>query len=94
MADALDALPQVIVEPNIEPDYGFADDVGGQVVLGLLIGTDGSVVWVGVESSEVDQPTTDYLVRAFENTSFEVPTSEGGRVRTASGRSHYSLQNN
>ena len=80
MADALDAQLQVIVEPNVEPDYGFADDVGGQVVLGLLIGTDGSVVWVGIESSEVDQPTTDYLVRAFGGTSFDVPTFRGRPV--------------
>lgn len=68
--------------PDLEPEYGFADDVGGRIVLNVLIAKDGSVLWLYVESSEASPSATEYVARMFRLSRFEAPTFQGAPVMT------------
>lgn len=82
MPSELDSEPVPLNVPDLEPDYGFADDVGGTIVLSVLIGRDGSVNWLYVESSEATPSATEYVTQMFRLSRFEIPTFLGVPVMT------------
>lgn len=75
--ETLDSTPEPIVEPKIEPDYGFADDVKGVISLSLLINTEGKVVFDLIVHNDLDEATTRYLLQQFRTLRFSPPTSRG-----------------
>lgn len=80
LGDGLDELPLPIVDPIVEPEYGFADDVGGVITLSLLVNTEGRVVFDVVLSNDFDESTTLYLRQQFRSLRFSPPTSKGKPV--------------
>lgn len=76
----LDAVLFPIIEPVVEPEYGFADDVEGVITLSLLVNTEGKVVFDLVVSNDFDEPTTEYLLQQFRSLRFGSPTSKGRPV--------------
>lgn len=82
MPSELDRLPVPLSIPELEPEYGFADDAGGRIVINLLIGRDGSVIWLYVESSEAGPSATEYVTQMFRLSRFEAPTFLGVPVVT------------
>lgn len=78
----LDKRIEALVEPVLEPEYGFSDDAFGRVVLNLLISDSGSVVWVGVAETDLDAVSTRYIVKAFGSTKFSIPVLAGKPVYT------------
>lgn len=78
--DELDEPLSPIVDPVVEPEYGFADDVGGSITLSLLVNTEGWVVFDLVEKNDFDVPTTVYLRQQFRALRFSPPTSNGRPV--------------
>lgn len=77
LSSELDRELVAIAVPDLEPDYGFANDAGGRIILNLLVAGDGSVRWVYVESSEADPSVTEYIARMFQFGRFESPTFLG-----------------
>lgn len=75
--DELDALPAIAGDLEIEPPYGFADDVSGSVRLSLLIDYSGTVRWVGVGETSLDKPTLDHIVDSFKFARFSIPRAGG-----------------
>lgn len=80
VGNELDQTPQPILDPVVEPDYGFADDVGGSITLKLLVDTEGHVVFDLVEENDLDEPTTRYLRQQFRSLQFGPPTTNGKSV--------------
>ena len=80
VGDELDAPLLPLVDPVVEPEYGFADDVGGAITLSLLINTEGRVVFDLVVNNDFDEPTTGYLRQQFRALRFRPPTSDGKPV--------------
>lgn len=78
----LDKRIEAVVEPQLEPEYGFSDDATGRVVLNLLISDTGSVVWVGVAATDLDAVSTRYIAKAFGATKFSSPVVGGRPVYT------------
>lgn len=80
VGEELDAAPLPIVDPVVEPEYGFADDVDGVITLSLLVDTEGRVVFDFVVNNDFDEPTTGYLRQQFRSLRFRPPTSNGKPV--------------
>lgn len=80
VGDELDEPMVPFVAPVVEPEYGFADDVGGAISLNLLVNDRGHVVFDLVVSNDLDEPTTTYLRQQFRALRFRPPTAKGKPV--------------
>lgn len=78
--EQLDAAPQPIFAPVLEPEYGFADDVDGIIKLSLLVNSEGNVVFDLVVHNDFDAQTTSYLLQQFRSLRFTPPTANGKPV--------------
>lgn len=81
-SEDLDAGVVVINEPELEPPYGFADDVHGKLELSMLIDEQGEVKWVGAGSSALNNAAVAYITQAFKMVKFSVPMVSGKPVMT------------
>lgn len=78
----LDAPPRPLAELELEPAEGFPVYVSGSATFLLLIGDDGSVLWVTADRSDLDAETTTDISRRLQRARFTPPEAQGRAVMT------------
>jgi hypothetical protein len=78
----LDAPPRPLAELELEPAEGLPAHVSGSATFLLLIGDNGSVLWVTADRSEFDANTTTDISRRLWSARFSPPEAQGHVVMT------------
>lgn len=78
----LDAAPVPIEDINLDPPEGLAREVHGKIVLSILIGESGEVLWSIVENSELEPGITNHVREKFGAIRFTPPRVRGMAVST------------
>ena len=78
----LDEPPRPLADLELEPAEGFPVYVSGSATFLLLIGDDGSVLWVTADRSDLDAETTTEIARRLQRARFTPPKAQGRAVMT------------
>ncbi len=81
LANELDAPLSPLDQDFISPAEALPSQTSGNIDLALLINEDGQVVWLRINSSDIDERGTQLVEKLFRQTKFTVPTKDGRPVR-------------
>jgi hypothetical protein len=78
----LDAPPRPLAELELESAAGFPAHVSGSATFLLLIGDNGSVLWVTADRSDFDAAMTTDISQRLQRARFSPPEAQGRAVMT------------